>query len=83
MFEKESWLYGGSANDYGESAEDCIPTGGSAIESADWEIETADSTVDSTADSPKVGVWVRALNVYVCSIHTQLGPPNTRCPHAS
>ena len=45
MFDKEEL-----ANDY-------IPTGGSAIEMADWEIESA----DSNADSPKVGAWVRAF----------------------
>ena len=49
MFDKEEL-----ANDY-------IPRGGSAIEMADWEIESADSISDSTADSPKVGVWIRAL----------------------
>ena len=45
MFDKEEL-----ANDY-------IPTGGSAIEMADWEIESA----NSTADSPKVGAWVRVF----------------------
>ena len=35
-----------------ELANDNIPTGGSPIEMADWEIEAA----DSTTDSPKVGM---------------------------
>ena len=32
------------------------------IESADWEMESAESTADSTTDSPKIGVWVRGLS---------------------
>ena len=32
-------------------------------ESADLEIETADSSADSNADSAKVGVWVRAFRI--------------------
>ena len=32
------------------------------MESANWEIKSADSTADSTTDSPKVGMWVQALS---------------------
>ena len=42
---------------YGQSADNDIPTGVSALESANSEIESADS-----ADSAKVGVWVWALD---------------------
>ena len=49
-------LYGESPDGFGESANDDIPTGGSAVELADSGLESA----DSTADSAKVGIWVRA-----------------------
>ena len=52
LIRKVGRLYGESANDYGELADNYIPTGGSAIESPDWEIESS----NSTAESPKVGV---------------------------
>ena len=48
---------------YGKSANDYIPTGGSALESADSELGSADSSADSNADPPKIGVSVRALNL--------------------
>ena len=48
-------------DDYGESADDDIPTGVSALESADSELESADSNADSNA---KVCLWVRALIHY-------------------
>ena len=35
----------------------------SVVESAYSELETADLTADSNTDSPKVGVWVRALSM--------------------
>ena len=51
-------------DDYGESADDDIPTGVSALELADSELELANSNANSNADSAKVGVWVRALIHY-------------------
>ena len=54
-------LYGELADDFWKSADD--DTGESAVESADSGLELAVSTTDSTANSAKVGVWVRALNV--------------------
>ena len=54
MFDKES---------YEESADGFIPTGASVLESANWELEPADSSADSNADASKVGVWVWALTV--------------------
>ena len=61
MIRRMGRLYGQSADDYGQSANDDIPTGVSALESADSELEPANSA--------KVGVWVWAfrgvLNVCV------------------
>ena len=56
-------LYGEFANCYGELADDYILIGGLAIISIDSELESADSSADSNADPPKIGVWVRAFNV--------------------
>ena len=38
------------------------PTNGSMLESADLELESADSSTDSKADAAKVGMWVRAFS---------------------
>ena len=43
------------------TADHYITTDGSAIESADLELEWADSSADSNADPPKTGVLVRAF----------------------
>ena len=48
-------LYKESVDDYGESADPYIPTGVKALEPADSELKSA----DSSADSAKVSVWVR------------------------
>ena len=48
-----------------ESADDYIPTGGSALESANSELESANSSTNSNADPPKISVWVRALMLLV------------------
>ena len=34
-----------------------VPTGGSALESAESELELADTIADSDGDSPKIVVW--------------------------
>ena len=42
----------------GRPANVYIPTCGSVLETADSELELADSSTDSNADPSKVGVWV-------------------------
>ena len=37
-----------------------MPTGVSVLESANSELESADSSANSNADPSKIGVWVRA-----------------------
>ena len=41
--------------------DDYIPTGRSALELVDSELESADYSVNSSADPAKVGVWVLAF----------------------
>ena len=61
MFDKESQqTLRRVADDYGELADPYIPTGVSALESADSALESA----DSSANSAKVSVWVRGLKIY-------------------
>ena len=45
--------------EYGEFSDPYIPTGGSALESADSELES----VDSNPDPPKIGVCVQAFTL--------------------
>ena len=47
---------------YEESADGYIPTGASVLESADYELESADSSADFNADASKVGMWLWAFN---------------------
>ena len=44
------------ADKYGQSADAYIPTGGLALESADSELESDDSSTEYNADPPKIGV---------------------------
>ena len=80
MFDKESqlplrrvrWrvkLIYKPADDYGESADGYIPTGVSVLESADSELESANSSTDSNADAAKVDVWVWALILVLFCYH--------------
>ena len=55
-------LYRELADNYGESANNYIPTDASALEFANWELELADFSADSNADPAKVGVWVWAFS---------------------
>ena len=48
------------ADDYGKLTNDYIPTGQSAIEYPDSELESA----DSIADPLKIGVWVWAISFF-------------------
>ena len=51
-----------SADDYGESDNNHIPTGGSALESADSELESPNYSTGSNADSLEIDVWGWALS---------------------
>ena len=53
------------AGDFGELSDNYIPKGDLAVKSADSVVESANSTADSTADPPKIGVLVRALTDWV------------------
>ena len=59
---------------YGESVKNNIPTDGLLLTSVDSELESADSSADSNADPPKIGVWVQAIqrrkqpNPVTCSL---------------
>ena len=44
------------ADNYGEMADYYIPTGALALEPADSELESANSSADSNADPPKIGM---------------------------
>ena len=58
---RREWADSGLPIPVWQSAEDDLPTGVSALESPDRELESADSNADSNADSAKVGVWVWGL----------------------
>ena len=67
-------LFGESANNYGESADDYTPIVGElalelALELADYSSKLADSNIDQ----PKIGVWVRAFSL-VANFLTQRVP---------
>ena len=51
-----------SADSVLESADLALETADSALESVKSELELDDSSANSNVDSPKIGVWVCALN---------------------
>ena len=57
-------LYGALVDNYGQSADDYIPTCASALESANSQIESVDFKIDSNAGAANVGVWVWPLMVW-------------------
>ena len=55
-------LFKESADDDRESADAYIPTGESALESANLELQSAVSSIDSKANPLKIGVSVQAFS---------------------